>query len=701
MAARPALPGDRPQRRDQHRPRQPGAGPGALLDRGAKPIAAELIDAGPLSPDGSDLLSLDEGLELLTSTGWDLAEALLAAIPEALTLRRAPHPHVATFRRRTAGFLAPWDGPAALVFADGRRVGAMVDRNGLRPASFAVTASGLVAVASRPGPCRSRRPRRSAADASGRVNCRLSTRPPPGARGRRGEGLILRDLPIHDDPRPTHEDRPARAPVHDPTLESPQLRYLAGLDAERARLDIKTMALEAHEPLWSMGDDTPTPGRARLDRPVADHLRQAFAQVTNPPIDPERERIVMDLRVEVGRRAALLGGPPRAAATLRLARPILADLDGLFASLVDGGRSVRRLDGRWLAADGQQGLATALERLAREAVEAAERGSDVLVISDRGFDAERLPVPSILAAGAVHTALTEAGLRGRTDLLVDAADLLDVHAAAMALAVGATAVHPRLAIAAAAAELAGTRRRGATPADTVGNLMTAFEAGLRKTLARMGISAVASYVGGALIDTLDLAPEVVARCFDGGRLAGSRHVRRARRPPAPPARRRARHPAPPPGREPRMPDPGFARFRGDGEAHLFAPRIVGEIQAIADTAASEPLETQLGRYGTRSAWSSADRAVPRDELRVRRAATPAPLGRGRVGARDRAPLRRFRHERRCAEPRGAPGAHHRDPAGRWRREHRRGVRIRRGTCPTRRAAVTTRRSSRWRRHASG
>ena len=249
---------------------------------------------------------------------------------------------------------------------------------------------------------------------------------------------------------------------------------------------------------------------------------------------------------------------------------------------------------------GRDGLDGALVRLAREAVEAAERGTDVLVISDRGFDAERLPVPSILAAGAVHSALTEAGLRGRTDLIVDAADLLDVHAVAMTLAVGATAVHPRLAIG-PAAELAGTAAPRAHPADTVGNLMTAFEAGLRKTLARMGISAVASYVGGALIDTLDLAPEVVARCFPTaaawpGRVTFDDLADRQLR------RRDAALaiPAPPPGREPRLPDPGFARFRGDGEAHLFAPRIVGEIQAIADTAAAEPLEKRWGATGTRS-----------------------------------------------------------------------------------------------------
>ena len=202
----------------------------------------------------------------------------------------------------------------------------------------------------------------------------------------------------------------------------------------------------------------------------------------------------------------------------------------------------------------------------------SEAGVEILLLSDDGFDLDRLPVPSILAAGAVHAALTEAGLRGRTDLVVDAADVLDVHAMAMLLAVGATAVHPRLAVE-LAAELAGTRGAEAvTPAGAIEGLIAAFEAGLRKTLARMGISSVASYIGGALVDVIDLDASVVARCFPTaaawpGRttfpdLAG-RQLRRAAASAAiaPPA----------PGREPRLPDPGFARFRADGEAHMFSP----------------------------------------------------------------------------------------------------------------------------------
>ena len=305
---------------------------------------------------------------------------------------------------------------------------------------------------------------------------------------------VLRHLPIHDEPRPLHEDT-ADAAVEGidgrPRLDH-RLRYLAGLDAEKARLDIKTMALEGHEPLWSMGDDTPTAGRGRLDRPVADHLRQAFAQVTNPAIDPERERVVMDLRVELGRRPALLGGPPRGPRTLRLERPVVADLDGLVrCARSRRSAACRILDATWPATDG----ATGLDRRARPPrSRGGGRGRD----RGRGRRRERrvvlasigLPVPSILAVGAVHTALTDAGLRGRTDIVADVADVLDVHAMAMVLAVGATGVHPRLALE-LAAELAGTRgAETLTPAGAVANMIDAFAAGLRKTLARMGISAV-------------------------------------------------------------------------------------------------------------------------------------------------------------------------------------------------------------------
>ena len=583
----------------------------AIGGAAARALAERLVEAGPLlAPEGSDSQSLDEMLELLVATGWDLGSALLAAMPEASSLRRAPHPHVATLRRGTAGLLAPWDGPAAVVFSDGRRVGAIMDRNGLRPASFAVTRDRLVAVASEAGaiPLAASDTVRRGRLGPGEM---LLVDPRRGAvlEDAEAKAHLLRRLPIHDAPRPAHVD--ATPP---PAARTPSsLRYLAGLDSEKAQLDIKTMVLDGHEPLWSMGDDTPTPGLARIDRPVSDHLRQSFAQVTNPPIDPERERAVMDMRVDLGRRPALLGGPPRASRrsrTLRLDRPVVADLDALTDAFP--GRIVR-LDATWSPADGPGALAAALDRLAADAVRAARGSTELIVLSDRAFGLDRLPVPTVLAVGAVNTALTEAGLRGRTDILADAADILDVHGLAMVLAAGATAAVPWLAVE-LAMETAGSRgAEELSSDDAVANLLAAFEAGLRKTLARMGISTIASYIGGALFETLELDEDLLRRCFPGAPawrgtvgladIAG-RGTRRA-------ATARAIAADTP---SHKLPDPGFARFKGDGEAHLFSPKIAGEITLLGSAREPGEIDAVLARY--RGALDGTG-AVVRDGLRIR------------------------------------------------------------------------------------
>ena len=634
----------------------------------AAALARRLVEAGPLlSPDASDSLSLDETLELLVASGWSLEMALLALVPEAPALRPSGHPLAGAFARRTAGFLAPWDGPAAIVFGDGRRVGALVDRNGLRPLAFAFTSDRLVAAASEAGavPIEPAETVRRGRLGPGEL---LLVDP--------ARGLVLEDIEAKtevlrrswrpDAPRTTHRDvvevvdsnavgadaqawKPGAMPLGVRPLGATPLgatplgatplgvRFLAGLDAERARLDVRTMVIEGHEPLWSMGDDTPTPARARIERPVSDHLRQAFAQVTNPPIDPERERAVMDLRVELGRRPALLGGLPAAPRTLRLERPVIADLDGLLASV--GQRRVRWLDGTWDPADGPAGLEHALDRLAADALTLLDLCAvELLVVSDQALSLDRLPVPSVLAVGAVQTALTAAGRRGRADLLVDAADVLDVHGLAMVVAAGATVVHPRLALE-LAAELAGTRgAEELTRADAVGRLLGAMEAGLRKTLARMGISAVASYVGGGLFETLELAPEVGARCFPAaaawpGRVGfadlGARQLRRLEAARAIPIDAGAK-----------LVDPGLSRFRGDGERHLYAPSAVKAIQALvaATTDLGEPAvsgagaglvagvapDAALARYRTDLAREA---SVVRDEFRIHRprGVRPIPL----------------------------------------------------------------------------
>ncbi len=555
---------------------------GRAADAARSDDARRLQAAGPLlSPGVSDSASLDEAVELLVQTGWTLEAALRALMPDVQALRRGPSGSGDPTADDRGHLLAPWDGPAAIVFSDGRRVGAILDRNGLRPLAYAITDRRLVVAASEAG----------AFDLPAASTIR---------RGRLGPGEMLVvepaaglvDLPAEAEaPHPVdHPMRGSRSEACRPFVDLPMARppttpmdadhrFLAGLDAERFRLDVRTMVVDGHEPLWSMGDDTPTPALARTDRPVTDHLRQAFAQVTNPPIDAERERAVVDCRVELGPRGSIFGGSGAAAGagTLRLDRPFVADLAGLLQAAP---MRTRRLDATWPGAAGDSGLEAALERLAARALAAARRGIGLLVISDGTFTLDRLPIPSVLAVGAVHAALTAAGLRGRCDLLVDAADILDVHAAAMAIAAGAGAVHPRLAIE-LAAELAGSRGLEELSAEAAAaRLIEAFEAGLRKTLARMGISTVASYVGGVQFETLELSEAVVALCFPaaagwpGGLGFADLAARQLRRADA----ARLVPPETPPGR---LIDPGRARFRADGELHRYAPAMVQVLQGIA------------------------------------------------------------------------------------------------------------------------
>ena len=265
---------------------------------------------------------------------------------------------------------------------------------------------------------------------------------------------------------------------------------------------------------------------------------------------------------------------------MELPSPIL-DRAG-WAAFLDGarqdrdGRSLIQLDTTWRVAEGAAGLAATLDHLARAAVRAARSGAAIVALTDMSAGRDRLPVPSILAVGAVHTALTNHGLRAATDVAVDAGDAFDVHGVAMLIAAGASAVHPRTAIE-LAVETAGSRGNETLAAEAAeANLVEALEMGLRKVLARMGISTLASYRGSQLFEAIGLDPALVERCFpaaavragtaDAARLGGEivdRHRQAYDRPVA------------------SLPDPGFVRFRGEGETHAFAPVVVKATQALA------------------------------------------------------------------------------------------------------------------------
>ena len=547
-----------------------------------------------------------------------------------------------------------------------------------RLVAVASEAGAVPFTAGRDGPARPPRAGRAAARRAG---------PPSDPRGRRGEGLgRSAALPIHDAPRPTHEDRPREAVAghgRGPRTADHVLRYLAGLDAERARLDIKTMALEGHEPLWSMGDDTPTPGRGAAGpaggRPPAPGVRPGHEPGDRPGARADRHGPAGGARPAAGaaRRAAARHRAPSGSQ-----RPIVADLDGLLATLAAAGRSARPARRRpGSPTTGRTGSRRRSIGSRSEAVAAARARRRRPRPDRRGWSIGA-------AAGPVdprdrrrpHRA--HRGRPARPDGPRRRAPSTSSTSTPWrwTLAVGATAVQPRLAIE-LAAELAGTRgAEELTPPTTVGGLCSPSRRGCARRLPGWG-SARSRRTSAERSSTSWTSMRRSSRAASRRppRWPGRDDVRRPRRPPAPPPRRpRSPSRSRPPGREPRLPDPGFARFRGDGEAHLFSPRIAGEIQVLVgrdadgDRATSTP---QLARYRT---------ALARPSRRPRGPARRAPRP-PRRGARcrsteveaarvDRAPLRRLGDERRRAEPRGPPGADDRDPAGRRRREHRRGRR---------------------------
>jgi glutamate synthase domain-containing protein 2/glutamate synthase domain-containing protein 1/glutamate synthase domain-containing protein 3 len=609
--------------------RQAMAGRSAHLGGGplGRRLAREAAAGRPiLDPDGSDSASLDEALELLLAAGWSLPAALIALVPEAPALRDRPVAGLEAWQRAMATRLEPWDGPAALVFSDGRQVGALLDRNGLRPAAWEIRGDGLVILASEAG---------ILSAGPGEVVRRGRLGPGEILVVDPGAGLILEDeaaksaaiagLPL--DPGSASvlggSTGPLAAASRPTIAEEPdnvrRRRLALGLDAEQFRLSVVTMATSGREPLWSMGDDAPPAILGRRARSVNGYLRQAFAQVTNPPIDPERERLVMSLAIPLGPRPALLDPSAPARPTFLLDPPVIGS-HALRAILDRAGTDWRvvTLDATWPARAGEAGLRRGIERLVKAGLQAARRGADVIVVSDAAVGARRIGIPSHLAIGALNAALATAGRRDRTDLLADAGDAFDIHAVAMLLAVGASAVHPREALV-AAREQAGSRGHETLEPDVAeAHLIGALDNGLRKVLARMGISTLAAYRGAHLFEVLGLDAEVARRCFPAApAFPGSAGFERLA------ADLLARHGAAyEPERAPALPDPGFARFRSEGELHAFAPVVVKAIQALS-AADGEAAAARIPAY--RAALERAEPAMIRDLFVIRQADQPVDL----------------------------------------------------------------------------
>jgi glutamate synthase (NADPH/NADH) large chain len=471
-----------------------------------------------LTEDASDSANLDEVAELLTLNGRSLDHAMaMLIVPAWEEMGQRLSPELRAFYRYRGPLIEPWDGPAALTFADGRVVGAVLDRNGLRPCRFLITADGLVVAGSEVGlldlddDAVIEKGRLGPGEMllvdlveqrvlhDGEAKQRLATLAPfeawAGARPLAlvtGQGATLTG----------HREATAPELAERDPAELGSLHRLFGFTAEDVKFVIAPMAAEGKEATWSMGDDTPIPPLARSPRSLYAFLRQRFAQVTNPPIDPLREAAMMSLRTWLGPRPHLLRDGPQPV-SVELASPLVRSED-VAALEADRDLAVAVIDCGYAPEAG--GLPHAIDEICRRAEAAVREGAGLLMLSDRRADADLAPVPMVLALGAVHQHLVSSGIRTRAGLGVEAGDCWDVHHVAVLTGFGAAAICPWLALATA---------RRFDPVQGESSLLRALDAGLRKVMSKMGISTVASYRGAQLFEVLGLSDAIVERCFAG------------------------------------------------------------------------------------------------------------------------------------------------------------------------------------------
>ena len=515
-------------------------------------------------PEGSDSASLDNALELLVRRGWEASEALMSLVPDAWEGRGDLAPAVRDFYRYQSTKFEPWDGPAALAFSDGVVVGAALDRNGLRPLRWARTRQGMVAAASEAG---------------------VVTMEPSDVaeRGRLGPGQmllvdtrdnsVLRDADAKERAASRHDygllaDRvlvpvPRRHIELEPLSDLGRLHRIHGWGFEDVKMVVEVMAETGAEPVYSMGDDIPIAPLGRTPRRLYGYLRQRFAQVTNPAIDPLREKAVMSLRTLLGARSRTL--EPEGGAESELSRrhhpavPEHSRLLELESPVLGAGELARVLEEATVldaTCAPDRSLGAELRRLQLE----AEQAGGIIAISDRraDLDSTRMPIPMALAVGAVHEHLLSTGRRMAIDIIAIAGDVVDVHDVACLVTTGASAVHPYLAMATAGPEREAAYRK-------------ALDAGLLKVMAKMGISCAASYRGGLVLEALGLGAEVMRMCFPsmpsrigGADLADLDALARSRMAEAT-----------------ALPDHGRVRFRKTGEHHAYNPLGVRTAQKAA------------------------------------------------------------------------------------------------------------------------
>ncbi len=540
-----------------------------------------------VTPGASDSATFDEVLELLHLGGRSLPHAVLTMIPEAWEHQADMDPARRAFYRFHACLMEPWDGPAAVAFTDGRLVGAVLDRNGLRPARWWITDDGRVIFASEVGVLdvapeqvvakgRLQPGRMFLVDTGlGRVVDDEELKVALAREQPYGEwleaGLVrFEDLPPQRMLTPQH----ARVVVH---------QRLYGYTEEELRLVVAPMAATGAEPIGSMGDDTPPAVLSSRPRLLFDYFTQLFAQVTNPPLDALREELVTSLSGTLGPEANLLEPGPTSCRQVVVPFPVLTNEELAKLLYIDRGGFAPgfrafAVDGLYPVAGGGPALARALEEVRDAVSDAIEAGANIIVLSDRNSSSTLAPIPSLLLTAAVHHHLVRRRTRTRVGLVVEAGDVREVHHVATLLGYGAAAVNPYLVFESIEDMLLAGTLTGVSLETAVHNYVKAAGKGVLKVMSKMGISTVASYTGAQVFEALGLSQEVVDEYFTGtvSRLGGvgldvlAAEVAARHRDAWDPSRAGAAARG--------LPSGGRYQWRRDGEEHLFDPETVFRLQ---------------------------------------------------------------------------------------------------------------------------
>jgi glutamate synthase (NADPH/NADH) large chain len=540
-----------------------------------------------ISEGGSDSASFDEVLELLYLSGRSLPHAMLMMIPEAWENNSTMDPARKAFYAFHSALIEPWDGPACVTFTDGHQVGAVLDRNGLRPSRFWVTDEGLVVLASEVGVLdipaasvvrkgRLQPGRMFLVDIEeGRIIEDEEIKSSLASGARYGEWVEQGVVRL--------EDLPAREHIVYPHASVLRRQRAFGYTEEELRILLTPMARAGMEPLGSMGTDSPIAALSNKPRLLFDYFSQLFAQVTNPPLDAIREELVTSLSATIGPEHNILDPGPESCRQILLQFPVidndeLAKIIHVNADKTQSGFAPYVLRGLFSVADGGAGLAARIEELRNEASQAIEKGARIIVLSDRDGDADNAPIPSLLLTSAIHHHLIRTQRRTHVGLVVEAGDVREVHHVALLLGFGAAAVNPYLAMESVEDLVNQGVIANISPEKAVRNLIKALGKGVLKVMSKMGISTIASYTGAQVFEAIGLSQAVVDEYFSGttSRLGGIGIDVIA-------GEAIARHQiAYPPGGEvpgtKKLPTGGEYQWRRDGEPHLFDPETVFLLQ---------------------------------------------------------------------------------------------------------------------------